>query len=129
MMIYFTQKQILSYVFFKDHSNFLWLTIYYKQLWIAVSAIFLNFFTINLFSLINGEAVLLYHHSPHCWIEWKGNRDHVFAQVSVGLSDATHRNMNQKYVFFKKNTLISNRLSMLLLYTVFTFYNIPSQVP
>ena len=37
----------------------------------------------------------------------------VFHQVSVRLSDAAHRNMNQKYVFFKK-ALIPDRLSMLI---------------
>ena len=40
--------------------------------------------------------------------------DPVLDQVSVRLSDATHRNMNQKYVFFKK-TLISDGLAMLIL--------------
>ena len=30
---------------------------------------FYFFFTINLFALINGEAVLLYHNRPHCQIE------------------------------------------------------------
>ena len=29
-----------------------------------------------------------------------GNKDPVFDQVRVGLSDAAHRNMNQIYVFF-----------------------------
>ena len=33
----------------------------------AASAIF--FVTINLLSLINGEAVLLYYNRPHCEIE------------------------------------------------------------
>ena len=32
----------------------------------------------------------------------KQSVDPVFDQVSVRLSDAAHRNMNQKYVFFKK---------------------------
>ena len=39
----------------------------------------------------------------------KQSTDHAFDQASVCLSDATHRNMNQKYVFFKK-TLTSDRL-------------------
>ena len=36
------------------------------------------FFTINLLSLINGEAVLLYHNSPYCLIELSGKKDPVF---------------------------------------------------
>ena len=43
-----------------------------------------------------------------------------FDQVSVRLSDAAHRNMNQKYVFFKK-TRISDGLAMLISYATFTF--------
>ena len=43
----------------------------------------------------------------------KQSTDPVFDQVSVRLSDATHRNMNQKDVFLKK-TLISDGLVMLI---------------
>ena len=32
----------------------------------------------------------------------KQSTDPVFGQVSVRLSDAAHRKMNQKYAFFKK---------------------------
>ena len=42
----------------------------------------------------------------------KQSTDPIFDQVSVTLWDDAHRNMNQKYVFFKK-TLISDGLSML----------------
>ena len=61
-----------------------------------------GFFTINLFSLINGEALLLYHNRPQCfnWMIRKQSLDPVFDQVNIRLLDAAHRNMNQKYVFF-----------------------------
>ena len=39
-----------------------------------------EFFTINLLSLINGEAVLLYHNSPYCLIELSGKKDPVFGR-------------------------------------------------
>ena len=51
----------------------------------------------------------------------KQSTDPVFGQVSVRLSDAAHRDMNQKYGFFKKKTLISDGLSMLMSYAAFTF--------
>ena len=50
----------------------------------------------------------------------KQSTDPIFDQVSVTLWDDAHRNMNQKYVFFKK-TLISDGLSMLTSYVAFTF--------
>ena len=58
----------------------------------------------------------------------KQSTDPVFDEVSVRTLDAAHRNMNQKYVFFKK-TLISNGLSMLISYAAFIFWNIPNQIP
>ena len=58
----------------------------------------------------------------------KQSTDPVFDQVSVSLLDTAHSNMKQKFVFFKK-ALISDRLSMSIVYTAFTFQNIPSQVP
>ena len=55
------------------------------------------------------------------WIELnEQSTDPIFDQVSVTLWDDAHRNMNQKYVFFKK-TLISDGLSMLTSYVAFTF--------
>ena len=52
----------------------------------------------------------------------KQSTDPVFDPVSVRLSDAVHRNMNQKYVvFFLKKTLIFNGLWMFISYAVFTF--------
>ena len=80
------------------------------------------FFIINL-SLINGEAVLLYHNRPTSLLNWmirKQSTDPVFDQISVRLSDTAHLIMKQKYIFFKK-TLIYDGLSMLLSYAAFTF--------
>ena len=52
----------------------------------------------------------------------KQSTDPVFDQVSARLSDASNRNMNQKYVFFfKKNTLISDGLLILIAKAAFTF--------
>ena len=48
----------------------------------------------------------------------KQSTDPVFDQVSVCLSDAAHRNTNQKYVFLLKKTLIFDGLSMLMSYAV-----------
>ena len=50
----------------------------------------------------------------------KQSTDPVFGQVSVRLSDAAHRNMNQKYAFFKKNAIFQ-WASMLMSYAAFTF--------
>ena len=44
-----------------------------------------------------------------------------FDQVSVCLSGAVHRNMNQKYMSFFKKTLVSDGLPMLISCVVFTF--------
>ena len=51
----------------------------------------------------------------------KQSADPVFDQVIVRLSDAANRNMNQKYVFFLKKTLISHGLSMLISLANFIF--------
>ena len=48
----------------------------------------------------------------------KQSTDPVF--VSVRLSDAARRSINQKYLFFKK-TLISDGLLILISYVAFTF--------
>ena len=82
MMIYFTKINSFICIF----QGLCKLFINYYLLEATLNACILEiFFAINLFSLINGKAVLLYH-----------NR--------VRLSDAAHRNMNQTSVFFTKNT-------------------------
>ena len=71
----------------------------------AASVIFF-FFTINLFCLINGEARQFYYIKIDLTVKLNDketvNRS-CFDQVSVRLSDAAHRNVNQKYIFFKKH--------------------------
>ena len=52
--------------------------------------------------------------------EVKKSSNPVFDQVSVRLSDAAHRNMNQKFAFFLK-ALISDGFSMLIQCAAFTF--------
>ena len=57
--------------------------------------LFWVFFTVNLFSLTNAEAVLLHQNRPllNSMVR-EQSTDPVFDQVSVRLSDAAHRNMN-----------------------------------
>ena len=62
-----------------------------------------HFFSINLFSLVNAGAVLVTDHTVKLTDKETVNRP-VFDEVGVRLSDAAHRNMNQKYVLFWKNT-------------------------
>ena len=59
-----------------------------------------KFFLINLFSLIMAKHFYYITIDLLNWIIRKQLTDPVFDQISVRLSDATHRNMNQKYVFF-----------------------------
>ena len=56
----------------------------------------------------------------------KQSTDPVFDQVSVCLSGAAHRNMNQKYIFLKK-TLISDGLSILISYANYNNYKLISE--
>ena len=59
------------------------------------------FFTINLFSLINGETLIISQETSLLnRMMRKQLTDPVFDQVSVPLSDTGHRKLNQRYVSF-----------------------------